>query len=556
MIAVLRLRLAESLRALGDVFTNPNLRRLELAWAGSIMGQWAFSIALAVFAYERGGATAVGVVALIKTIPAALVAPFSSLLGDRFRRERIMLLADLSRAALIGGTSALFFAGVTQWAIYALAGAAAVCTTTFGPAEKSVLPSLARTPEELMAANVASSTIESVGSFAGPAIGGLLLVVTRPGTVFAITAGAFLWSAFLVAKVRSPRVARSAAAEAAGIVQEAAAGFRAIMLERRLRVLVLLYAAQTLVAGALSVLVVVTAFKLLHRGESGVGALNSAVGVGGLAGALVALLLVGRRRLATSFGFGILLWGVPLALIGVWPNTATALVLLAVLGVGNTLVDVAGLTLLQRTTPDEVLTRVFGVLESMLQATIGLGAILAPLLIAGLGARTALIVTGAFLPVITALLWRRLTDVDAGARVPGPELDLLRSIPIFAPLSPVTLEQLAARVVPVAFESGEVIFRQGDHGDRFFVVETGEVEVLVDGQRTRTLGAGDFFGEIALLRDVPRTATVRALTGVTGYALEREDFLGAVTSSAPSTRAADAVIGARLGATQPQPAPA
>jgi hypothetical protein len=273
--------------------------------------------------------------------------------------------------------------------------------------------------------------------------------------------------------------------------------------------------------------------------------------VGALAGTLVALALVGRRRLAGDFGLGIVLWGIPLVAIGIWPSTALALAMLAVLGLGNTLVDVAGLTLLQRAVPQEVLARVFGVLESLLLSTNGFGAILAPLLISGLGIRGALIATGSFLPVLAALYWRRLAEIDASARLPGIELELLRSVPIFAPLPEPTLERLSSQLVRVAVPAATAVIRQGDRGDRFYVVSEGEVDVASDGQTVAVLGPGDYFGEIALLRDVPRTATVTTRTPCVLYALEREDFLSAVTGHGPSARAADAVVGARLGAAAP-----
>jgi hypothetical protein len=434
------------------------------------------------------------------------------------------------------------------WIVYLLAGVTAVLATAYTPAESALLPAISRTPEELTAANVTASTIDSVGSFVGPAIAGALLATTEAGVVFFVTAGTFLWSAFLISTIRGEEARGVIAREdRAGFAREAVAGFRAIALEKRLRILVALYAAQTMVAGALSVLVVVTALDLLDQGESGVGLLNAAAGVGGLVGALVAFALVGRKRLAADFGLGIVLWGAPLALIGVWPNTTVALVMLGLLGLGNTLVDISGLTLLQRAAPPEVIARVFGVLESLLVGAIGLGAVITPLLIDLFGTRVTLIVIGAFLPVLAALTWRRLVAIDAEVHVPTRELELLQRVPIFAPLGGPALERLAAQLVPVRAEAGTEVIRQGDHGDRFYVVADGELEVLVDGRPTRTVLPGDFFGEIALLRDIPRTASVRALTDVSLYALERDDFLAAVTEHPPSARAADAVIGARLG---------
>ena len=542
----LRRRLGESLRAFAAVVANEDLRRLELAWSGSILGQWGYEVALAVFAYRAGGATAVGLVTLARLLPAAFVAPFAALLGDRFQRRRIMVAADLARALAMAGAAGAVYAGASATVVYALAVVAAVTGTAFAPAQSALLPSLARSPEELTAANATSTTLESVGFFAGPALGGLILAFTSVGAVFALTAALFLWSALVLGRIRADSRG-DAAGEVDSITREALAGFRAILAERRLRLVVGLYGAQTLTAGIMRVLLVVTALRILDLGPSGVGYLNSAVGVGALAGILVLLALIGSSRLGPVFGLGMLLWGVPLVLFGLWPSVGAAVVCFGVLGVANTLVDVAGLTLLQRAAPDEVRARVFGVLESVFLGTIGIGAVIAPLLTSAFGPRGALIAAGAGLSVLALLFWRPLGVADTGAAVPESELALLRSIAIFAPLPLLTLEQVASRLSRVRVPAGEVVFRRGDTGDRFYVIGDGEVTVTLDGQPPVPLGPGGYFGEIALLREVPRTATVTARTDVELYALERDVFIAAVTGYAPSAEAADAVIASHLG---------
>lgn len=536
-------RLREASRAFADVFRNPDLRRLQLAWAGSITGQWAYSIAVSVYAYRHGGAAAVGLVAVLRTIPAAALAPLTSVLGDRLPRGRVMILSDLGRMGAIGGAGAVALLHGPAAGVYGLATLSGIVGTLFRPAEAALLPALARSPEELTAANVSSSTLEAAGSFIGPAVGALVLALTSTGVAFAFTAGTFLWSALLVARVRGGRE-RPPAAEAGRkrARTEVVAGFRTIVGDGKLRVVVGLYAAQALVAGAASVLIVVVALDLLRIGNSGVGYLNSAGGVGGIAGAALALALAARRRLAGDFGAGMILWGLPLLLVGIWPNVGFAIAMLAVVGVGNTLVDVAAATLLQRTAPDEVLARVFGVMASLLAGALGLGAILAPLLVAGLGSRGALVATGVFLPVLTVLLWRRLDAVDRAAAVPARQLELLRGIPMFAPLPAKTLERLAHALRPVHVDAGAAVVTEGELGDLFYVVDAGETEVL-----GRRLGPGGHFGEIALLRDVPRTATVTAATSLDLWTLERDEFLAAVTGHAPSRAAAEDVVDERLG---------
>jgi MFS family permease len=549
-VAGIRRRLGESLGAFRDVFGNPNLRRVELAWAGTNIGRWAYFVALAVYAYEQGGAAAVGLVALIRMFPSALAAPFTSILGDRFPRKRVMYLASLGQAATIGAAAAVALTDGPAPLVYTFVGLNSITGTAFRPAQAAMLPTLARTPKELTAANVVASTVESIGIFVGPAIGGALLAVTSSGTVFVVTAVTFLWSAVLIARLAVPPH-KPVERPVEGRLRQAFAGFGTIFSNRPLRLLEVLAASQTLVAGAFNVLVVVSALELLDIGKGGVGALNSAVGIGGLLGAFVAALLVGRERLASHFAFGMLLWGIPITLIGLFPDSVIALPLLVVVGIGNTIVDVAGLTMLQRAVPDNVLARVFGAVNSLTVGTLGLGAMLAPLLIELIGIRGALIATGLLLPVLTALLFRGLAEIDTGAIVGKEKLDLLRSNPIFAPLPEPGLESLAAKLAEVKRTAGEVVFRQGDYGDRYYVVAEGTVDVEIDGEHTRTLGPGEGFGEIALLRNVPRTATVTA-SAVRLYALERDDFIAVVTGHAESADRAAEVIAGRAAALRPE----
>jgi MFS family permease len=543
--------LRESAAAFRGVFANPGLRNLQLAWTSVIVGHWAYLVAVAVYAYAVGGAGAVGVLVVIRTVPAALVAPFAAVLADRYSRTGVMIASNLVRAAVIFSAGLCVYLDAPAVIVYLLVGLAMLVGTPFRPALAALTPSVARTPAELTAANAVASTLESIGYFVGPALAGLLLAASSTEVVFFLTTGTFVLSALFVARVHAPAGEARSGAERANIFSEALVGFRTVGSDSRLRILLGLFSAQTLVAGTLTVLIVVMAFELLDLGDSGVGWLNAAIGVGALLGSVAALSLAGMRRLAPPFLAGVLLWGVPLVLIGLWPEPALALVLLAVVGAGNSLVDVAAFTLIQRAVPDDVLARVFGVIQFLWIATFGLGGILVVPLVEWLGADWALIVAGAFLPALAFLTGRRLLRLDAEAEAPGEELSLLRSIPIFAPLPGTPLEHLAARLVPLRLGPGEVVVRQGDSGDRFYVVVEGEVEVSVDGQVVSELGPGGYFGEIALLRDLPRTATATARTPVVLYALEREDFLAAVTGHAPSEQAAQEVVSARLASVAP-----
>jgi MFS family permease len=533
----------ESLRAFAGAFRNRRLRRLQLAWAGSNVGAWAYIVTISVYAFREDGAFAVGALGLVRWLLAAVVAPFAGLLGDRYPRVRVMVASDLTWTALLVGMAGLVAAGAPSLVVYALAVAASLAARPFRPAQAALIPSLARSPEELTASNVAASSIEATGVFVGPALGGIVLAAANVEAAFLVAAALSLWSAILVATIGAdPRPAERT--EAAGLVSEAAAGFRTILSESRLRLLVGLFAAQTFVDGALGVLVVVLALETLDLGAQGVGFLNSAGGIGGIAGGVLAAALVGRRRLAGDFGLGIVLWGLPLVVLGLWAEPAVALVALALVGAGNTLVDVAGDTLLQRAVPDDVLARAFAALDSVLLVTVGLGAIAAPVLIDAAGARWATVIVGALLPILAALSWRSLAAIDRTAEPPA-EVGLLRSLPLFAPLPPATIEYLAGRLERRRVSAGETVMRRGEPGEAFYVIANGTVEVLLDGDR-RELGAGEFFGEIALLRDVPRTATVVAKTNAELLELSRDDFVNAVTGHAGASAVAEMFVRGRL----------
>jgi MFS family permease len=543
--------LRASLTAFRRVFTNRDLRRLQLAWAGSNIGAWAYTVAIAVYAFQQDGAYAVGLIGLARWIAAGAASPFTGALGDRFPRVRVMVSADLLRAGLLGAMALIVAADGSPLAVYVISIVGTVIGTAFRPAQAALVPGLAKTPEELTAANVAASTIESVGIFVGPALGGILVATSGVEATFAAAAGLLLWSAALIGRVDESAHRREVEEEvgreepSVGFLRETSEGFRAIVADRRLTVLTGLFAAQTFVDGALGVLVVVLALETLDLGASGVGYLNSVLGVGGIIGGIVAAALVARARLGTDFGVGIVLWGIPLVLIGIWPEPLVAIVALTIVGVGNTIVDVSGDTLLQRAVPDEVLARAFAAMESVILVAVALGSVAAPVLVDLAGDRWALVVVGAMLPVLAVFSWGSLRRMDETK--PAPEIELLRALPLFAPLPPPTLEYLAGRLVRRRVGAGETIVTRGERGDRFFVIVEGAVEVASDDGAPRRLGPGEFFGEIALLRDVPRTATVVAATDVELLELPGEEFVAAVSGDAEALRAADAVVGARLG---------
>jgi hypothetical protein len=382
--------------------------------------------------------------------------------------------------------------------------------------------------------------------FAGPALGGLLLALSGPAAVFAFNGAVLVWSALWIVQV--PRDAAPERAERPQLLPELTAGFTAVLRKPALRVIVGLTGAQTVTSGALEVLLVVLALQLLHSGNAGVGWLNAAIGIGSIVGAFVVAVIAARRRLAAGFALGIIVSVVPLALVAGVSSLAPALVLFGILGAGSVLVEVGGITLLQRSAENEVLGRVIAVLETTILGALAIGSLVAPAIVSWLGPHGALIATGVFVPLLLVPLWPSLRRIDAEAVIAVEPLELLRRIEIFADLPQPVLERLALAAIAVSTAADQVVVAVGEVGNHFYLIATGRAVVELEDGATRELGPGDFFGEIALLRDVPRTATVRAVEPLRLYAIARDDFLAAVTGHAPTLAAAENIVSSRLPA--------
>ena len=543
----------ETRESLSAVFSNPGLRRVELALAGSMIGDWAYATAVTVFAYGVGGVSAVGIWVAIRLALMSLTAPLASAWADRMPRKSVMILSDLIRAVLVTAAAACLLFDAPAAPIFVLATATSLLGTSFRCAQRALMPALAENPEELTASNGISSTIESFSFFVGPAVGALLIGLSSVGVVFGLNVITFVWSLVLVLGVHVPQrdeplpTVDDETDERAkeGFLREISGGFRAIAADRDLLSVAWLIGAQTIVAGASAVFLVVMAVDILGIGAEGVGYLDSTLGIGAVLGGFWAISRARKKRLGQDMTIGVLLWALPLLLVVVWPSIPTALLAVALLGLANPMVDVNFETIVMRIAPDEVLGRVFGALESYLIGTMALGSALMPLLIHLVGFRSALAVVALGVAVLAAPLLPRMRRLDA--RMVAPRgLDLLAAVSIFAPLSRVTVEGLARALVPVPVAAGSPALREGEDSDRFYVIESGLVEVTQDGAVLRREGPGEFFGEIGLLRDVPRTATVTAVEDTVLLALGRDDFLAAVTGQREAYLAADDIVARRL----------
>ena len=532
--------------AVGGVLRNGALFRLELAWGGYWVVDWASLVALSVWAYRSGGAEAVGVVGLLRMLPAAFALPVGAAVTDRFPRDRVLASVYGAEAVLLGLAGWAVAWGSSTIVVYGVVVLMGVCAAPCRPAQLSLTPLLARSPDELVAANATAMVFEGVATILGPLLAGLLLAVSGVAATLAAVAAISAASAVLVGGIGATADPTRAARHASEpILATLGGGLQELRRLPEVAALIAAFCAQTLVRGMLNVYVVVLALATLSLGDGGVGVLNAAFGVGVMVGALAATSLARRRRLSRSFAFGLSLWGLPLVAAAVWPQTGVVLGAMAVAGVGNAVLDVSGFTLIQRLVDDRLLGRVFGVMYMGVIATVGLGSILAPLLINALGLRPALALSGLLLPAIAVAVYRWIGVADKRTVVPSARLDLIAAFPLFAPMPPLSLEKLARSATDLHVAAGTTLINQGEHGDTFYLLTDGTLTVTADTRLLGRLSAGDGFGEIALLRNVPRTATIKAQTDATLLVIHRADFLAAILGSPESTTTANSLIAAR-----------
>ena len=537
----------ERLGAVGELWGNPGLRRAQLAWGGFHTAEWASLVALSVVAYEADGARVVGLVLFARMVPSAFIAPVVAVMGDRFRRDRILVLVHLVRALACLGAAVALMLDASTFVVYVLAVLAAVPLAAHRPCHLALAPLLARTPRELAASNVAALTFESTAVLLGPAGAAVLLAVSGPAAVFAACAAASFLSLVAIAGVR-PAALPSPVEGHSGVVHELREGARALAGNPPVRLVVGLFGAQAFVRGALGVFLVVVAIDLLGIGQSGVGLLTAAFGVGGVLGALAGLTLVGRGRLGRPFELALAGWGIPLVVLGLVPESGVALACLALSGLANSLLDVSGFTSMQEHSDERMVGRIFGLFELVVIVAVAAGALVAPLALDVLGSRGALVAAGGLLAVLAALAHGALGRLDDGMEVRTAELELLGRTSIFAPLPYAGLRRLAASLGERHADAGEELVRQGDEGDLVYVIAEGRVSVEQDGDVLRELGPDDVFGELALILDVPRTATVTAIEPVVLRTLARAPFLAAVTGNQLSGEALRRLVAARTPA--------
>jgi MFS family permease len=520
-----------SLGALRAVHAQPALRSLQIAWGGSFAGEVIAAVAFGVIAYRAAGPSGVAFLVGVQMLPAAVLAPLLIAAARRLDRERLVVGVDAARALLAAAGAALSEANAPHEVLFAVAAALTLGTVVSNPPRRALVPLLVRDAPELTAAAAAASVVQAIAQTAGPLLAAVLFAVTHAWVVLA--AAALLFAVAALAEARLPATADVAVRPEVDerTLRSIARGWHAVRAEAQLSLVTALFAAKNLGRGAFNVLIVLVPLALLHLGSAGVGWLTAVAGVGGVLGGLAATGLVGRHRLIPGMTLGLVLWGLPFLAIGALADAPAAVVALLVLGAGNALTDVAGYTLIGRSARDDVLAGVYAVHEAVRAIAITVGSATIAAVAELAGTRPALVVAGAALTVtasIGVLFRARETAVE-------PRLDDLRTIrsnPLFGWLAPVAIARLAARLRPVELAAGATLLRQGEAGDTAYLLASGELVAEQNGREIGRLSAGAIVGEIALLRDAPRMASVHAVTPCRLLAIERDEFIAAATGNA------------------------
>jgi Cyclic nucleotide-binding domain/Major Facilitator Superfamily len=522
---------------------NRQLVRLQTAYALFVVTELAAWIAMLVYAYSRGGATLAGLIAVAQLVPAAMLAPVAAAVSDRRSPLLLLTAGYLVQAAAMAATAAAIAVKMPV-AAYVAAVIASTAVATTRPAQAAVVPAVSVTADQLTAANVVDGWLEAVGLAVAGSFVGVLTWLGGLASVLAVCAGLGAVAALLVGRLRVPALSGSAepAAEMASSLRE---GLRLVASRPRLRLMVTLLTGWAAVVGALDLLIVIVAINVLGRTQAWVGYLNTAYGAGAVVAATISAALVGRRLGKPILGSALAL-SAAMALLAVDAGLAATIALLAAVGASSQLLGVAARSLLQRSVPPQLISRIFGLQEGLYMGGLAVGAMLVPLLVRLGGSTLALIGTAAILPLAALACGRSLFSLDAEAPVPVVEIALLRSLPLFAELPAPVIEGLAASLTEHEVPAGDVLMRQGDDGDAYYAIASGELDVIQDGKFLRRCSRGDGVGEIALLHDVPRSASIIARTTATVYELKREPFLTAVLGHAPTRLQASRIAETRL----------
>lgn len=531
---------------------NDGIRRLELGWMLGIAADSALLVVLLVVAFERGGLPATGLLGAFRMAPAIVSGAASGAALRRWSGRGVLLAVAVLRTVVALLTFVAIAVAAPIEVLFVLAALAGGVGAIVRPIQATLMPAVARTPEELVAANVAWGTVEGIGSLAGPAVAAALIAGGLLDVVAVAATAAFGLTVAVVAGLRFEQASDAAAGAMSAHGVQLLEGIGILRRRTIARWSILAVFGQTMTRGLLNTIVVVAAVELLGLGDPGVGTLNAAMGVGGLVGGLFAMSLVRPSNLLSAQSVSLAFWGLPIAVMGLLPDPAVGLAVMAVIGIANAAFDAAALTIFQRACTNEERGPMFAVFEAVAGFGVVVGSLLGPVLLEVFGHRGGIVVAGSILPIVAVVIFIRIGRLPGVTTIDEGVVTLLRRIPAFDALPLTGIERLAGAAATERRETGSVLMRQGEQGDRFLVIERGEVEVQVDGHVVQRLGPGAGIGEVALLRSTPRTATVTAMTEVSLVTIGSHDFCAAVSGPAALGQM-ERIVRERLAHSAPRP---
>ncbi|MGH2442920.1 MAG: MFS transporter [Chloroflexota bacterium] len=518
------------MRELAAIFKNRNLRLLLPGRFISTTGDWLYQIALsvAIFQYSHHSSLWVGAYWIVKLIPSLFLAPLGGTLAGRLGYRRAMIIADLARLILVLGLAAVLRSQDWQ-VIFPFAFLVTAFGRLFAPASVGLVPSLIDSKEQRLATNATIMQAESLAITLGSAAGGVVAALGWINQLLVIDAATFGLSALVLWNLRPRPAATEAvlespevpAGESETMEKGFVAGLRFLGKRPQLVFAASVMALPELASGALYVWLVPYSVQTLHLGNGGVGYMYAALGVGLLAGGTLAALTGGSIRLDLLLALSVTLGGIALVVFGVWTVAVVALIGVAVIGAAENMEYAAYETLLQQGVPDRDIGRASGIMDSFLFNMVFIGTAISGVMAAVLTVRFSLTLIGILIVAVTGVAWLNLRRQMEGRLT----ADGLLRIPAFSRLTEPEREWAVRRMVREIVPAGGRIVTQGEEGHTFYAIARGRAEVMIDDQPLpEALIAGDFFGEIALLHNVARTATVTALKPTTLWVMHREDF--------------------------------
>ena len=537
-----------SMRAKKDGVLAPlrhrDFRLLTLALGVSGAGSWAYNVALAVYVYEQTHSAAwVGAATIGRFVPSMVFGAYGGVLAERFERVRLMVVLNLICTGLMGVLALITQEKGPVLLVIALAGVSSVVGMTFTPADYAMTPQVVP-PSLLAAANTVRNTVENLTVIAGPALGGLLLLLGSPPIAFAFNAGSFLVAAAFTAMVRErSRPVDVTEGGESGPLRQMLVGINTVRTSVTATVLVTYSVIASFVYGVDTVQFVLLSRYQLGTGTDGYGYLLAGLGLGGVAAAGLVSRISSWDRLGTVILIGMATYCLPTLLFLVVDNSVVAFLIQGVRGAGTLVVDVLAMTAMQRSLPGDKLARVMGAFFTLVLGAISLGALLTPQLYEHTNLDTTIWVAGLGLPALCLLGWPWLVRMDnsnlAHLAEIRPRLLVLQRAAILAEASQSVLERLASTATELEVPAGVAVVTEGEPADAFYVIESGVMAVHSHGDSTVStalppLGEGEYFGEIGLLERIPRTATVVASVPSKLLRVDGEEFLEALTTASAS----------------------